>query len=563
MRSTWLAHLAARSVLATSLSLAACDGIDDVDNTENGVVGGRAESGYPAAGYLWPYGCGATLIAPDVAVTAAHCVEGYAPTSLAYGVGTWGSGQITYATAIFIHPQYGFSYEHDVAVMILGSPVQGVTPAAIAPPAVACNYRYIGYGRVTPGGPGVNEGYTFERKSMGVCVDAIVGSDVYNHGIDGGNCWGDSGGALMIEGANQLVGVLSRFSGPPPYSCAVGDAMIHTSLAGESAFLSQFLPPTGTIQASPCTIAQGSNTCTSQISWSSSNAQNPCVLLRETGTLFAWGTSGTSAAPWINSSGYTFDLRNGSTPSAPLLATIRVSGVRATIGATPNPCALGQANGVCTTTLSWNSNAPNACVVLRESSTPVACAAAGSVNLPWITQAGYNLDLRNGSTASAPLLGSVHARGMVSGTSCTPTTCAAQGKNCGTISNGCGGTLTCGGCTSPQTCGGGGVANVCGGGGGGGATFTLSASPASVARNGSIAVSWTAPAGQTSSSDWIGLYVPGAANTTYVDWQYTTGQTTGSRTFVAPSTAGTYQFRYLRNNGYASVATSNNVTVNP
>src|SRR5204863_6040610 len=48
--------------------------------------------------------------------------------------------------------------------------------------------------------------------------------------------------------------------------------------------------------------------------------------------------------------------------------------------------------------------------------------------------------------------------------SCTPTTCAAQGKNCGTISNGCGGTLTCGSCTAPQTCGGGGVANLCGGG---------------------------------------------------------------------------------------------------
>src|SRR5262249_26865326 len=44
---------------------------------------------------------------------------------------------------------------------------------------------------------------------------------------------------------------------------------------------------------------------------------------------------------------------------------------------------------------------------------------------------------------------------------CTPTTCAAQGKNCGTIADGCGGTLTCGTCTAPQTCGGSGVANVC------------------------------------------------------------------------------------------------------
>src|SRR5262249_25371864 len=45
---------------------------------------------------------------------------------------------------------------------------------------------------------------------------------------------------------------------------------------------------------------------------------------------------------------------------------------------------------------------------------------------------------------------------------CTPTTCAAAGKNCGSISDGCGGTLNCGSCTAPETCGGGGVANVCG-----------------------------------------------------------------------------------------------------
>ncbi|MDP1826998.1 MAG: hypothetical protein Q8L48_27235 [Archangium sp.] len=45
---------------------------------------------------------------------------------------------------------------------------------------------------------------------------------------------------------------------------------------------------------------------------------------------------------------------------------------------------------------------------------------------------------------------------------CTPTTCAAQGKTCGTISNGCGGTLACGACTLPATCGGGGTPNTCG-----------------------------------------------------------------------------------------------------
>jgi hypothetical protein len=45
---------------------------------------------------------------------------------------------------------------------------------------------------------------------------------------------------------------------------------------------------------------------------------------------------------------------------------------------------------------------------------------------------------------------------------CQPTTCAALGKNCGAVSDGCGGALNCGNCMSPQTCGGGGVSNVCG-----------------------------------------------------------------------------------------------------
>jgi hypothetical protein len=45
---------------------------------------------------------------------------------------------------------------------------------------------------------------------------------------------------------------------------------------------------------------------------------------------------------------------------------------------------------------------------------------------------------------------------------CEPTTCQAAGKNCGSIDDGCGGSLACGECAAPQTCGGGGRTNVCG-----------------------------------------------------------------------------------------------------
>jgi len=77
---------------------------------------------------------------------------------------------------------------------------------------------------------------------------------------------------------------------------------------------------------------------------------------------------------------------------------------------------------------------------------------------------------------------------------CTPTTCAVQGKNCGTIPDGCGGTLVCGSCTAPQTCGGSGIANVCG----------LSPAPTSTAV---LTVTATGRTGESISSTPVGLRV--------------------------------------------------------
>jgi len=49
------------------------------------------------------------------------------------------------------------------------------------------------------------------------------------------------------------------------------------------------------------------------------------------------------------------------------------------------------------------------------------------------------------------------------GTCCTPTTCSAKGANCGWIDDGtCPDKLFCGDCTAPDTCSGGGAPNVCG-----------------------------------------------------------------------------------------------------
>src|SRR5262249_31185997 len=93
--------------------------------------------------------------------------------------------------------------------------------------------------------------------------------------------------------------------------------------------------------------------------------------------------------------------------------------------------------------------------------TPTTCAAQGK-NCGTISD-GCGGTLTCGACTAPQTCGGGGVANVCGG-GCTPTTCAAQGKNCGTISDGCGGTLTCGACTAPQTCGGGGTPNVCGGG---------------------------------------------------------------------------------------------------
>ena len=124
-----------------------------------------------------------------------------------------------------------------------------------------------------------------------------------------------------------------------------------------------------------------------------------------------------------------------------------------------------------TGTVTLNMAAPSGGVGVFLSSSAAAATVPGSVVVPQgQTSASFTVSTAavsatNFVTISATSNGSASAVLTVNpASSCTPTTCAAQGKNCGTISNGCGGTLTCGSCTAPQTCGGGGVANLCGGG---------------------------------------------------------------------------------------------------
>ena len=91
-------------------------------------------------------------------------------------------------------------------------------------------------------------------------------------------------------------------------------------------------------------------------------------------------------------------------------------------------------------------------------------------------------------------------------------------------------------------------------------SYALSASAASVSAGGSVTVTWTAPAGRP-YNDWVGLFKVGDPNTAYGWWRYTNGTTSGSFTITVPNAPGTYEFRYLLQNGFTDSARSGPISV--
>jgi hypothetical protein len=103
----------------------------------------------------------------------------------------------------------------------------------------------------------------------------------------------------------------------------------------------------------------------------------------------------------------------------------------------------------------------------------------------------------------------------------------------------------------------------------GGGQAVLAVSPDIVPVRGDVTATWSEIAAP-SSTDWIGLYVPGAANTDFIDWIYvscskTSGssQANGSCPFAVPVSldAGKYQLRLLADDGFTLLATSNPLRV--
>jgi hypothetical protein len=121
------------------------------------------------------------------------------------------------------------------------------------------------------------------------------------------------------------------------------------------------------------------------------------------------------------------------------------SGQTCGAGGVPNICAYQADSGICQTISCTPANGRYCGIVGNGCGGQMDCGMC-----------------TGGDTCGGGGISHVCGAAPDSGT-CNPTICTqASGKYCGVVGNGCGGQVDCGMCPSAQTCGGGGIPNVCG-----------------------------------------------------------------------------------------------------
>ena len=178
--------------------------------------------------------CTGTLVAPDVVLTAGHCI-GEMPKEVLVDSIDYAKpgGEVIAVKSATAYPDW--EHHYDVGVLVLDHPAIP-KPRAVAN---ACSLkagtgvRVVGFGLTTAAGTGQNSRLHQAMLAVGdptcahddACAPAIAPGGEFTAGGGGtDSCFGDSGGPLYLDDA--LIGVVSRGVGTAGSPCSGGGVYV-------------------------------------------------------------------------------------------------------------------------------------------------------------------------------------------------------------------------------------------------------------------------------------------------------------------------------------------------
>jgi hypothetical protein len=230
--------------LATSFPACGDASIDEnvTTSSREGIVGGTRDPSSRAVGYLVERtsggavhtpACTVVLVSRRVAVTAAQCVSGEGSSYEAVF-----DGKRVALKKSTRHPSFDpedLENGNDVAVLVLGKDIAGVTPAMLGSPGNA-GLRIVGHGRNRSG-----DSATHERRSLAVNVTASDEVSIRVVAGTGSPCSADGGAPLVrdVPGGIEVVGLLSfaEAAEEDAPACAPGTIAVATPLAAHFAWI--------------------------------------------------------------------------------------------------------------------------------------------------------------------------------------------------------------------------------------------------------------------------------------------------------------------------------------
>ena len=202
--------------LALCLVLVACGNSEDHHQTlAPTILNGSPDPGHPAVGTVkgGPNNCTATLLGSKTVLLAAHCIKDDHTYTFALGGKSYAvdkrkphaGWKTVYSVPELPKADWMFSI-HDIGIVILAQPVQGIKPMHLAmkKPAVGTPVTLIGFGS--------------GQKEMAKNLVGAIGEDFVLYGTMAGmkgtnglTCTDDSGGPTLVkeDGEERILGVHS------------------------------------------------------------------------------------------------------------------------------------------------------------------------------------------------------------------------------------------------------------------------------------------------------------------------------------------------------------------